>query len=126
MIFTPLAAVVVVRDIVLATILTVVPITSYWCLICIVGQNEQPFGSEVNDLPLSTMQFEFNTSLLMLLDPESIRAPQLKETAAKDVWELRACLGDEDSTTCLHTMKRKSLAAVSVHDRQSADDQSVP
>merc|ERR1719440_248090 len=84
-----------------AALVAGVPIAGMWCITFIAGQLEQPFGDEANDLPLSTMQFDFNTSLLMLLDPQSTRAPYLKEEAARSVWELKAALGNptSDSTT---------------------------
>jgi hypothetical protein len=45
------------------------------------------------------MQFEMNSSLLMLLDPESIRAPTLKDNASRHVQDLRRHIGDPHSST---------------------------
>merc|ERR1719440_623754 len=99
MFLTPIVVAKVVPNDIAAACVCAVPIAGMWCITFIAGQFEQPFGDEANDLPLSTMQFEFNTSLLMLLDPQSIRAPHLKDDAARSVWELRSILGDPDSTT---------------------------
>merc|ERR1719440_100065 len=82
-----------------AAVAVALPIIGMWCITFIAGQLEQPFGDEANDLPLSTMQFDFNTSLLMLIEPQSTRAPHLKEESARNVWELKASLGDPQSTT---------------------------
>lgn len=98
-VLSPLVVALMIPHKVAAPIVCAFPISGIWCLLFIAGQFEQPFGEDSNDLPLSIMQFEMNISLLMLLDPEAIRAPTLKDSAARNVWQLRACLGDVDSTT---------------------------
>ena len=71
-----------------AGVLCFIPSFGIWALLFIVGQFEQPFGNDANDLALSIMQFDMNSSLLMLLDPEAVRAPALKFSATRNVQDL--------------------------------------
>merc|ERR1719221_1467113 len=50
--------------------------TSYWSLIYIALEIDQPFGSDHNDLPIREMQVDFNRSLLQLLDPRAQKPPE--------------------------------------------------
>jgi hypothetical protein len=95
----PILIAMLVSNIWIAGALCFVPSFGIWCLLFIAGQFEQPFGNDANDLALSVMQFEMNNSLLMLLDPQSIRAPSLKDHAKAEVGMLRKMLGDVNSST---------------------------
>jgi putative membrane protein len=96
----PIAVAAMMPNMWVAGFICFIPNFGSWCLLFISGQCEQPFGNDPNDLALSIMQFEMNSSLMMLLDPESIRAPFLKDSARRHVQDLRQLIGDPDSTTC--------------------------
>eukprot|EP00927_Polykrikos_kofoidii_P037735 TRINITY_DN3195_c0_g1_i2.p1 TRINITY_DN3195_c0_g1~~TRINITY_DN3195_c0_g1_i2.p1 ORF type:complete len:776 (-),score=105.58 TRINITY_DN3195_c0_g1_i2:164-2491(-) len=80
-------------------VFTFIPLFGMWNITFISGELEQPFGQDPNDLPLSELQFEMNNSLLMLLDDRAQRAPGLKDNAIMDTAQLRAHLGDPESST---------------------------
>eukprot|EP00927_Polykrikos_kofoidii_P071889 TRINITY_DN6808_c0_g1_i1.p1 TRINITY_DN6808_c0_g1~~TRINITY_DN6808_c0_g1_i1.p1 ORF type:complete len:673 (+),score=59.94 TRINITY_DN6808_c0_g1_i1:101-2119(+) len=82
-----------------AFVLSFMPTFGMWSLMFISGELEQPFGQDPNDLPLCELQYEMNNSLLMLLDERAQRAPTLKAEAIMDLSELRANLGESNSTT---------------------------
>merc|ERR1712039_1152262 len=48
---------------------------SFWSLIYIAQQIDQPFGADANDLPVYQYQQDFNKSLVELLKPLSLKAP---------------------------------------------------
>jgi len=98
-VIAPLVVALAVDSYLFAGMLVLIPMSGVWCLTFISAQFEQPFGDDANDLPLSILQFDMNNSLLMLLDPEAIRAPVLKDSAPRNVWELRARCGDPESRT---------------------------
>lgn len=58
----------------MATI-TFFSVFTFWSINLIATELENPFGDDINDLPLDDMQKEFNHSLLGLLDPRSAHIP---------------------------------------------------
>lgn len=82
-------------------LVTFLPLMGMWALVFICGQLEQPFGTDANDLPLSMQQFDFNNSLMMLVDGISNEVPLLKDDAAVTLDALRALFGQEDGTEVL-------------------------
>lgn len=82
-----------------SALITFLPMFGCWTVIFICGEMEQPFGTDDNDLPLSMQQFEFHTSLMMLVDDRSMMVPELKSSAALNVEDLRERFGNEESNT---------------------------
>jgi len=74
---------------------------SYWSLLHIALEIDQPFGADPNDLPVKGMQKDFNRSLLQLLDDRAQTPPSY--TFAAD--RLNRSVNDlfEDSGTVLKT-----------------------
>lgn len=104
---TPVFAASVVAHPALAALMSFLPIFGMWSLIFIAGQLEQPFGTDPNDLPLSVLQFDMNTSLLMLLEAKS--APKLRKTAQRSVAGLRFSLGKQEVSTTDSANLRRGL-----------------
>lgn len=82
-------------------LVTFMPIFGCWNIVFVCGEMEQPFGNDDNDLPLSMQQFEFHTSLMMLVDDRSMIVPTLTEDAASTVETLRERFGNEESSTAV-------------------------
>mmetsp|Transcript_97686 Transcript_97686/g.174021 ORF Transcript_97686/g.174021 Transcript_97686/m.174021 type:complete len:381 (-) Transcript_97686:69-1211(-) len=51
---------------------------SLWSLIYIPMQLDNPFGDDVNDLPLKQMQSDFNTTLMQMLHPKAQSCPAFR------------------------------------------------
>lgn len=94
---TPAFAASAVEHPALAAVITFLPVFGMWCCVFISGQLEQPFGTDSNDLPLSTLQFDMNASLLMLL--EAKKPPCLNKNAVRTVTGLRKTLGNMQSSS---------------------------
>jgi len=54
----------------------------FWCLELIAAELENPFGSDVNDLPVWGFQDEINRGLLLLMDPINTQTFELSGSAA--------------------------------------------
>jgi len=65
-------------------ILAFVQVFFLWSLNTIATELENPFGDDVNDLPAEEMQKEMNRRLLLLIEPESQKTPQLKIATADE------------------------------------------
>lgn len=98
-IVTPVLVSCLIHHYVWCAVITFLPIMGMWSLVFICGQLEQPFGTDANDLPLSMQQFDFNNSLVMLVDERAMEPPKLKAEAAVTVEELRALFGNPNSKT---------------------------
>mmetsp|Transcript_20329 Transcript_20329/g.32823 ORF Transcript_20329/g.32823 Transcript_20329/m.32823 type:complete len:516 (-) Transcript_20329:133-1680(-) len=88
-IITPCFVAAYIENAILAALCTFVPLFGMWSITFTAGELEQPFGSDPNDLPLKTIQKQYNSSLMMLLDKATFRAPTLVEDARKTVKQLR-------------------------------------
>lgn len=75
-IVTPLLASQVVQSAWWAGILCFCIICSFWSLIFIALEIDQPFGRDANDLPIEEMMKDWNSKLMMLLDPVMQCRPQ--------------------------------------------------
>mmetsp|Transcript_71697 Transcript_71697/g.222345 ORF Transcript_71697/g.222345 Transcript_71697/m.222345 type:complete len:554 (+) Transcript_71697:3-1664(+) len=73
---TPLFASQVIRSPYWAGIVCFFVTFAFWCLIYIALEIDQPFGEDMNDLPIKEMQRDFNRSLLALLDPLAQTPPR--------------------------------------------------
>jgi len=51
---------------------------SFWCLMYIAMEIDQPFGADANDLPIKEMMKDYNRSLLSLLNSSAQKAPSFK------------------------------------------------
>lgn len=50
----------------------------FWAIVYIAAEIDQPFGDDPNDLPLIEMQQDFNQSLLVLLQDQTLSVPKYK------------------------------------------------
>eukprot|EP00929_Paragymnodinium_shiwhaense_P089662 TRINITY_DN4980_c0_g3_i2.p1 TRINITY_DN4980_c0_g3~~TRINITY_DN4980_c0_g3_i2.p1 ORF type:complete len:396 (+),score=83.16 TRINITY_DN4980_c0_g3_i2:61-1248(+) len=66
-----------------AAMLTVSSVFAVWSITYIAAELEMPFGGDPNDLPLATLQSEFNEGLRMLMHPLTRSAPTISYDAAK-------------------------------------------
>eukprot|EP00746_Dinoflagellata_sp_MGD_P146259 gnl/MRDRNA2_/MRDRNA2_78761_c0_seq1.p1 gnl/MRDRNA2_/MRDRNA2_78761_c0~~gnl/MRDRNA2_/MRDRNA2_78761_c0_seq1.p1 ORF type:complete len:530 (+),score=50.78 gnl/MRDRNA2_/MRDRNA2_78761_c0_seq1:76-1665(+) len=73
----------------LVAIFTFVPVFCFWSLNFIACEIEQPFGDDVNDLPVADMQVELNERLLLLLEERTRRLPTLANCAVMNVHKMR-------------------------------------
>lgn len=58
--------------------LTLCVVTAFWSMQYIALEIEQPFGEDMNDLPVAAFQSEMNDSLTLLLEPE-VQSPPIFE-----------------------------------------------
>jgi len=65
-----------------ALIFSFIQVFILWSLNCIAVEIENPFGRDANDIDAEAMQAEINVHLRMLLNPETLRTPQLSQEAA--------------------------------------------
>lgn len=72
---TPLIACQVIESAYAAGVVCFFVTLSFWCLIYIALELDQPFGDDDNDLPVREIQRDFNQSLLNLLDPLAQTVP---------------------------------------------------
>mmetsp|Transcript_76241 Transcript_76241/g.210396 ORF Transcript_76241/g.210396 Transcript_76241/m.210396 type:complete len:535 (-) Transcript_76241:216-1820(-) len=72
---TPLMASQVIESRIWAGVMCFFVTFSFWCLIYIALEIDQPFGEDANDLPIRDMQRDFNQSLLRLLEPAAQKVP---------------------------------------------------
>jgi len=70
-----------------ASIFVLVQVFPLWCLNLIAVEIENPFGQDPNDINGRHMQVEMNRHLLLLLQPETIRTPELIEVAREPTVE---------------------------------------
>jgi len=68
-----------------SAVFTFVAVFVFWCIHFIAVEIEEPFGDDVNDLPLYELQSEMNRSLIDLLDPGSNRVPALSSQAQMNI-----------------------------------------
>lgn len=66
-----------------AAAFVLVQVFPLWCLNLIAVEIENPFGQDPNDINGRHMQVEMNRHLLLLLQPETIRTPQLIDVPAE-------------------------------------------
>lgn len=100
-ILTPIVAAIFFTSFLWVAIVSFFPILGMWSLVFVSGEMEQPFGNDANDLPLTMQQFDFHTSLMMLVDDQSMRVPFLTSGAAMTVRDLRERFGNADSNTAV-------------------------
>merc|ERR1719313_604417 len=74
---------------VLASIFAFVPIFGLHCLNFVAMELENPFGTDVNDLPLINFQTEMNNCLMMLLHPKADLIPNVSSRCETDFFELK-------------------------------------
>lgn len=79
--FTPVVVCVYTGHWVVAGLFTFAATFVLWCIHFIAIEIEEPFGDDVNDLPLFEIQEDTNKSLIMLLEPETLRIPTLSDEA---------------------------------------------
>mmetsp|Transcript_105541 Transcript_105541/g.303515 ORF Transcript_105541/g.303515 Transcript_105541/m.303515 type:complete len:560 (+) Transcript_105541:68-1747(+) len=80
-IFTPLLTCMWVQSTFWAGTCTFLQVFVVWSLNCIAGELENPFGEDVNDLPVQQLQREMNDRLMLLLRPSTQRTARLSESA---------------------------------------------
>lgn len=110
-----------------AATITFIPCAGMWSLTFICSELEQPFGLDANDLPLHAQQFDFNNTLLMLIDEGANQMPSLAlgapvEAAVlqerfRELKEEEADWKDESSTRIVnvaqqHVTQRDALRAL--------------
>jgi len=98
-----------------AFIITFVCTVALWSIELIATEIENPFGQDVNDLPVFEFQEDMNASLLMLLDP-----------AAREVMDLDPAANMNVSSLITLSRKFKSFSEVSQNisqDLSSTNDQ---
>mmetsp|Transcript_50358 Transcript_50358/g.113188 ORF Transcript_50358/g.113188 Transcript_50358/m.113188 type:complete len:353 (+) Transcript_50358:107-1165(+) len=71
-------------NILVTVVFTFIQVFILWSLNNIAVEIEIPFGDDDNDLNAAAMQLDMNTNLLLLLHPNTTRAPSLSETAIID------------------------------------------
>lgn len=74
---TPLLASQLIESLPIAGVLCFFVTFSFWCLIYIALEIDQPFGEDANDLPLREMQRDFNQSMLNLMHPLAQKVPTI-------------------------------------------------
>lgn len=130
-ILVPFLVSTVLENAISAGIVSFIPMFGMWGITFVSNELEQPFGTDPNDLPLSSLQFDFNTTLLMLMDKECTRAPSLVKEKMKNIQDLRRGLAQEggsDPVNCTSGPAyvanemarqqgscRKSVASISKH-----------
>jgi len=104
---TPLIASQMIASPILAFMLSMILQTSLWSIIYIALEIEQPFGEDMNDLPMADMQVEFNDFLELLLVEQVQTAPEYtKFSASTTPDELRRCsFGAEDIEDVIDSQK---------------------
>eukprot|EP00746_Dinoflagellata_sp_MGD_P022754 gnl/MRDRNA2_/MRDRNA2_15326_c0_seq1.p1 gnl/MRDRNA2_/MRDRNA2_15326_c0~~gnl/MRDRNA2_/MRDRNA2_15326_c0_seq1.p1 ORF type:complete len:536 (+),score=90.38 gnl/MRDRNA2_/MRDRNA2_15326_c0_seq1:148-1755(+) len=86
-----------------------VPVFCFWCINFIAAEIENPFGDDVNDLPIQEMQESMNKALLLLLDSRTCRVPTLSSSAVKHFQNLK--LKSQKSFNQAMTMKKGSKSS---------------
>lgn len=66
-----------------------IPVFCFWCINFIAAEIENPFGDDVNDLPIRDMQGLMNELLIVLLDSRTSHAPTLGKKAVIDFDSLK-------------------------------------
>lgn len=87
---TPVALASVITSWQWAAVFTAVPVMSLFALNYVACQLEMPFGTDPNDLPLAVFQDHMNSSLLMLIRPETDLVPHVHEHCATDYEDIKA------------------------------------
>lgn len=96
-VLTPIIASQMVESPTFAGVLSMLVQTSFWSIIYIGLEIEQPFGEDMNDLPMAQMQIDFNDSLALLLLEPVQTAPAYTQFATSTVSnEVRRCLFGAD------------------------------
>merc|ERR1719453_824063 len=91
-ILTPLIASQMIASPAFAFILAMSTQTSLWSILYIALEIEQPFGEDMNDLPMADMQIEFNDFLELLLIEQVQTAPAYTQFSASTCsGELQRC-----------------------------------
>lgn len=88
--FTPVMMCLWTGNLVFAACFTFISVFGFWCIQYIAVEIEQPFGDDVNDLPIKEMQNDMNHGLLCLIDPVTHSLPTLTESAVHDLDALRS------------------------------------
>jgi len=87
-IFTPIIMVPWTPHPVVTFAITFFLVLSLWSLELIAVEIENPFGDDVNDLPVKDFQEDFNKRLLVLLHPQTRHVPELTSQAQLDMQTL--------------------------------------
>mmetsp|Transcript_43080 Transcript_43080/g.116157 ORF Transcript_43080/g.116157 Transcript_43080/m.116157 type:complete len:534 (-) Transcript_43080:179-1780(-) len=110
---TPLLASQIMDSMVAAGVVCFFVTLSFWCLIYIALEIDQPFGEDANDLPLRDMQKDFNQSLLTLMHPLAQKVPVYREVDEQRAAQAQQPEELADSVT-LSSMTMEALR----HERQ--------
>eukprot|EP00931_Biecheleriopsis_adriatica_P111215 TRINITY_DN8557_c0_g1_i1.p1 TRINITY_DN8557_c0_g1~~TRINITY_DN8557_c0_g1_i1.p1 ORF type:complete len:585 (+),score=96.55 TRINITY_DN8557_c0_g1_i1:184-1755(+) len=78
-VMTTMLSVALVRSLFWSTAVTFMVVGSFWAVIYIAVEIDQPFGDDPNDLPLVEMQKEFNNDLVALLAHSEEDLPSLEQ-----------------------------------------------
>jgi len=87
---TPLIVASVVQNPFLVSAMSMVPLFAFWCINLIAGEVENPFGDDVNDLPLQSFQVGMNDSLVTFLEQCVHRAPGLSSHCVRSIDSLKS------------------------------------
>lgn len=88
-VLTPIVVCMYTGSWVVSALLTFVAVFVFWCIHFIAIEIEEPFGDDVNDLPLYDLQTEMNHSLIQLLDDKATcKVPTLADEAQMEVGRL--------------------------------------
>lgn len=101
---TPIVVAHVCNHALVVFLFTFAPVFCFFCLNFIAIEIEQPFGEDVNDLPIADLQIEMNEGLLLLLHPRTLRLPDLSPQAVLTLNTLR-----NDRTTKASLNKADSI-----------------
>eukprot|EP00930_Biecheleria_cincta_P030638 TRINITY_DN21217_c0_g1_i1.p1 TRINITY_DN21217_c0_g1~~TRINITY_DN21217_c0_g1_i1.p1 ORF type:complete len:569 (+),score=124.84 TRINITY_DN21217_c0_g1_i1:84-1790(+) len=136
---TSCMAAVIVGSLFWACTMTFMVTGSFWTVIYIAVEIDQPFGDDPNDLPLIEMQEEFNADLVRLLKTAGAGLPQMNKAFAGDTaaqvmnMELElpknARSGRRKDTTRLKAymeMHRESEEAEEAEEAETPEPQSPP
>jgi len=115
-----------------AGVMVFVVCTSYWTLLYIAQEIDQPFGDDANDLPIREMQHEFNAKLSYFAHPLSYSVPGFRPDSSQHIHMLGSnftlSLGMSESRDCQPLARPSSVTgateaseAVKANRRSHAD-----
>lgn len=73
-------------------------VTAYWTMLYIALELEQPFGEDLNDLPVKDMQREMNQHLILLLNKRVQLPPRYTYTRSASRLHIRKAYSSHDSS----------------------------
>lgn len=113
---TPMIACAEVSSPIWAGIVSFFVVWSFWSLLGIAGELDEPFGQDDNDLPVAEMMKHFNRRLLILLHHETQRTLEYNKTGRA------SCLPQMKTVACLRSVVLKAMRQTKVGDSKATMD----